>query len=240
MHLTIAIIEDEQSVREQIGETVIQELTDEAEVYIEKYEDAECFLKALEEKKDTAYPDVVISDIDLPGMNGIELGARLKELGVGMYLVFLTSFTEFAADSYILEAYQYILKRDMKERLGDVLRGIAEEKKTSEQDFLWIGDHEKKLFYKDIICVSKVKGQKYSEYKTKKETYRERAPLFQIEEQLRTDAFIMIGRSYLVNIEHIAGISAESVQLDDGEVIGAGRELILEVKQKVTAYWRKH
>lgn len=240
MHLTIAIIEDEQPVREQIGEIVIQELSGEAEVYIEKYEDAESFLQAFGEKKDAEYPGVVISDIDLPGMNGIELGAKLKEDGIETYLVFLTSFAEFAADSYILEAYQYILKRDMKERLGDVLRGIAEEKKNSEQAFLWIGDHEKKLFYRDIICVSKVKGQKYSEYKTKKETYRERAPLFQIEEQLCTDAFIMVGRSCLVNIEHIAGISAESVQLDNGDVIGAGRELILEVKQKVTAYWRKH
>ena len=216
MHLTIAIIEDEQPARERIGELVIQELSGETEVYIEKYEDAEHFLKALEEKKDTAYPDVVISDIDLPGMNGI------------------------AADGYILEAYQYILKRDMKDRLGDVLRGIAKEKQTSEQDFLWVGDHEKKLFYKDIICVSKVKGQKYSEYRTKKKVYRERMPLFQIQEQLGTDAFIMVGRSCLVNIEHIAGISAESVQLDNGDVIGAGRELIWEVKQKVTAYWRKN
>ena len=128
----------------------------------------------------------------------------------------------------------------MKDRLGDVLRGIAKKKKTSEQDFLWVGDHEKKLFYKDIICVSKVKGQKYSEYRTKKKVYRERMPLFQIQEQLGTDAFIMVGRSCLVNIEHITGISAESVQLDNGDVIGAGRELIWEVKQKVTAYWRKN
>ena len=240
MHLTIAIIEDEQPAREQIGELVIQELSGETEVYIEKYEDAERFLKALEEKKDTAYPDVVISDIDLPGMNGIELGAKLKGDGIETYLVFLTSFAEFAADSYILEAYQYIMKRDMKDRLGDVLRRIAKEKKTSEQDFLWVGDHEKKLFYKDIICVSKVKGQKYSEYRTKKKVYRERMPLFQIQEQLGTDAFIMVGRSCLVNIEHIAGISAELVQLDNGDVIGAGRELIWEVKQKVTAYWRKN
>ena len=51
---------------------------------------------------------------------------------------------------------------------------------------------------------------------------------------------IMVGRSCLVNIEHIAGISAESMQLDNGDVIGAGRELIWEVKQKVTAYWRKN
>lgn len=56
MHLTIAIIEDEQPVHERIGELVIQELSGETEVYIEKYEDAERFLKALEEKKDTAYP----------------------------------------------------------------------------------------------------------------------------------------------------------------------------------------
>ena len=49
MHLTIAIIEDEQPVRERIGELVIQELSGEMEVYIEKHVDAESFLKALEE-----------------------------------------------------------------------------------------------------------------------------------------------------------------------------------------------
>ena len=47
MHLTIAIIEDEQPARERIGELVIQELSGETEVYIEKYEDAERFLKAV-------------------------------------------------------------------------------------------------------------------------------------------------------------------------------------------------
>lgn len=155
MHLTIAIIEDEQPARERIGELVIQELSGETEVYIEKYEDAERFLKALEEKKDTAYPDVVISDIDLPGMNGIELGAKLKGDGIETYLVFLTSFAEFAADSYILEAYQYILKRDMKDRLGDVAPGDCRGKEDKpEQDFLWdLEINEKILFYKDIICV---------------------------------------------------------------------------------------
>ena len=49
MHLTIAIIEDEQPAHERIGELVIQELSGETEVYIEKYEDAERFLKALEQ-----------------------------------------------------------------------------------------------------------------------------------------------------------------------------------------------
>ena len=40
MHLTIEIIEDEQPAREQICDLVIQELSGETEVYIEKYEDA--------------------------------------------------------------------------------------------------------------------------------------------------------------------------------------------------------
>lgn len=132
------------------------------------------------------------------------------------------------------------MKRDMEERLGDVLRKIAEEKRRNEQNYLWIRNHSQKLFYREIIYVSKVKGQKYSEYITVKDTYRERMSLHQIQTKLDTDLFIMVGRSYLVNIEHVAGISSESVRLDNGEIIGAGHEVIREVKEKVTMYWRNH
>ena len=51
MHLTIAIIEDEQPAREQIGELVIQELSGETEVYIENTKTRSVFLKHLKRRK---------------------------------------------------------------------------------------------------------------------------------------------------------------------------------------------
>lgn len=79
MYLSIIIIEDDIKVCERIGKFVYEELLGEVEVSVEKYEDAESFLLSVEKKKAYECPDIVISDIDLPGMNGIELGARLKK-----------------------------------------------------------------------------------------------------------------------------------------------------------------
>lgn len=92
------------------------------DITTEIYKTAEEFLEV---KK---HYDVVISDIDLPGKSGIDLGRILKAEQKDICLVFLTSYAEFAVDSYVLEAYQYILKRDMKERLPAVLQKIYQEK----------------------------------------------------------------------------------------------------------------
>ncbi len=77
------------------------------DVITEIYKTAEEFLEV---KK---HYDVVISDIDLPGKSGIDLGRILKAEQKDICLVFLTSYAEFAVDSYVLEAYQYILKKEI-------------------------------------------------------------------------------------------------------------------------------
>ena len=54
--------------------------------------------------------DIYILDILMPGMDGIELGVRLRELGYDGSIIYLTSSTDFAIDSYKAEASDYILK----------------------------------------------------------------------------------------------------------------------------------
>ena len=54
--------------------------------------------------------DIYILDILMPGMDGIELGVRLRELGYDGSIIYLTSSTDFAIDSYKAEASNYILK----------------------------------------------------------------------------------------------------------------------------------
>ncbi len=54
----------------------------------------------------------------------------------------------------------------MKERLPAVLQKIYQEKQKESQNFFWIGGvtDQRKLYHKDIICIRKVKGQKYVEF----------------------------------------------------------------------------
>ena len=117
----IAMIEDEEHTRQEVERLISREFEKlkVQDITTEIYKTAEEFLEV---KK---HYDVVISDIDLPGKSGIDLGRILKAEQKDICLVFLTSYAEFAVDSYVLEAYQYILKRAFAGSITENLSGKA-------------------------------------------------------------------------------------------------------------------
>lgn len=127
----------------------------------------------------------------------------------------------------------------MKERLPAVLQKIYQKRKR-EPEFLldrWVTD-QRKLYHKDIICIRKVKGQKYVEFVMVNGAYKERLALHQIFEDLKSPAFIFAGRSYIINIDHVDRITTDAVYLEDGIKIQAGAETIQDVKTRIMEYWR--
>ena len=67
-------------------------------------------LELLQEKE----VDIVISDIDMPNLTGIGLIKNLKKAPV---FIFVTAFTEFAAESFNLNVIDYIVKPASFERI---------------------------------------------------------------------------------------------------------------------------
>ena len=90
----------------------------------------------------------MILDIRLPGINGIELGRILRERGKDTKLLYLTSYAEYAAESYLVEASQYILKESMDRRLPDILQRMISEEIEQKKDYRIVGIKrgKKKLF----------------------------------------------------------------------------------------------
>ena len=68
-------------------------------------------LQALEKYQETS-PDLIISDINMPMCNGIEMLQRLRDQGSDIQIIFLTAYSEFdyARDALRLYAADYILK----------------------------------------------------------------------------------------------------------------------------------
>lgn len=119
--IKIAVIDDEKNILDMVSETIKSaiELPDLAD--LDTFTEAELFLAEME--KGIEY-DILFTDIELIGMNGVELGKQVLKRQPGIYLIFLTSHSEFATDSYIMDAYQYILKQDMKDRLPIILKRL--------------------------------------------------------------------------------------------------------------------
>ena len=59
--------------------------------------------------RSTAF-DLVILDIDMPGLNGMETARQLRGQGDNVVLMFVTNMSQYALEGYEVEAVDYVLK----------------------------------------------------------------------------------------------------------------------------------
>jgi two-component system response regulator AlgR len=75
---------------------------------------------ALEQAQQTA-PDVVLLDIRMPGMDGLEAARHLGELSEPQAVIFCTAYEEHAIQAFDLQAVGYLLKPVRREKLADAM-----------------------------------------------------------------------------------------------------------------------
>ncbi|MBQ8161216.1 MAG: response regulator [Clostridia bacterium] len=63
------------------------------------------------------HADVALLDIDMPGMNGIELARKLREICPPLQVIFLTGYPQYALDAYEVHPCSYLIKPVKKDRL---------------------------------------------------------------------------------------------------------------------------
>jgi two-component system, NtrC family, response regulator PilR len=126
MSAKILVVDDELSMREFLGILL------EGEGY--RVDQAECAEDALRLMEQESY-ELVISDVSMPGLDGIELLARIKTLSPETAVLMITAFTtaEQAVEAMKLGAYDYIGKPFKVEEVK-VLVGKALEKRTLVQE----------------------------------------------------------------------------------------------------------
>ena len=100
--IKIAIVDDEKNALDLIHTYVERELLPSYEAEIFTFTKADDLLERLEDGLEI---DIVIADVEMPGMNGIELGRRINALQRSIYLIFITAYASYAAESYTIEAY---------------------------------------------------------------------------------------------------------------------------------------
>jgi DNA-binding NarL/FixJ family response regulator len=117
--ITVSIVDDEKGLRESIG-TFVNGST--GFRCVSNYSSAEAALKGLPEDK----PDVVLMDINLGGMTGIECVERLKAVAPNMQVLMLTVYEDTDQIFKALEAGAtgYLLKRSSPTKLLQAIREI--------------------------------------------------------------------------------------------------------------------
>lgn len=82
-------------------------------------------LEELEDRK----PDVLLSDIRMPGLDGLSLLEKIKEKGLQTKVVFVSGYADFeyARRALQLEAFDYLLKPVEQDKLNAILARLMEE-----------------------------------------------------------------------------------------------------------------
>ena len=121
--LSVLVVEDEAPIRDWVAYTV-NNICNDFKVVATASNGKEGYKLAKELK-----PQVIISDIKMPIMNGIELTKQIKEIIEDTYVILLTNHEEFcyAKEAISLGVYEYLIKSDIRpNELKDVLNSIYE------------------------------------------------------------------------------------------------------------------
>jgi DNA-binding NarL/FixJ family response regulator len=119
MSITVSIVEDNDQLRGTLARVINRAAGFRC---LSQYPDAEAAVEGLPRDR----PDVVLMDINLPGMNGVECVRRLKQLAPDSMVIMLTVYedTENIFNALAAGASGYLLKRTPRAEVLDAIREV--------------------------------------------------------------------------------------------------------------------
>lgn len=232
MPVTVALCDDE---NEQIS-LLRRLLADWAEdkpyaLDIKEYDSAESFLFGYEDDP----CDLLLLDIEMKGLNGMELARRLRGRGDMLPIIFITGYDEYISEGYDVEALHYLRKPIDERRLFGVLDRYISRRSISEE-ILVEADGQILHIPKDNITYIEAFGRKTELHMSDGSVIKSN---MNIGAFLKIQTFLSCHRSYLVNLRYVKSIGKTVLYLDSGGEIPLSRRLYNDVNQKFIEYYTR-
>jgi len=201
-------------------------------------------------------PDLLMLDIEMPGLNGMQIARALSEMDAAPILVFVTGYSEHALAAFEHDAIDYLVKPVSPERLAKTLvraqgrisdRHLRAESRQRLAQFTADTQTLKRLPIRtdyavrlirveQIICASARDKRVF--VRTEDGESRTYYTLRQLEELLPSDLFLRIHESHIVNLDKVEeliflGNHSYEVRLVDGHCLAVGRSRYAELQRRL-------
>lgn len=223
--LRIAICDDETAARDALRIQLEKILIEDAEEIVYEFSSGTNAASWLANHPGEI--DLLFLDVEMKGLSGMETAKKIRTFDEQILIVFVTGYSEYVFDGYLVGAMDYLMKPVSEEKLRQLIGRVRvkseqEEPRTftlKNMDGTWrFRLFDILYFYSDrrkVILVT-ARGE-YSFY----------ARLDEIEKQLSPD-FVRIHQRYLIHPAHVDFLNSESVTI-------SGRDLPCSRRYRETA-----
>lgn len=236
MTLNIAICDDEKKDIELLEKNILQyNIETDNNIIVSSFLSAN---ELLSDYDNHPY-NVVLLDIEMPCINGMELGKRLREMDDNLFIVFTTSYPEYMQDNFEVQPFQFLTKPIDHNDVCKLFNNIINKINRSSKSIVIIDSENEKQFValNDILFISSMKEKKsYIRYQLFDKEFVSRGTLSEIEHQLATRGFVSPSRGFLVNVKQIQAMKSTSIILKNGFEIPISRRRAKELQQIYTQY----
>jgi DNA-binding LytR/AlgR family response regulator len=185
--------------------------------------------------------DLLLFDILMPEINGIELAKEIRKRDQDVTLIFLTASEKHALEAFGVLATQYIVKPLKADTLFPILdRVIQTPQREPEQQFiLSMPERIVKLPFSQIVCVE-LQDRRLRVFMENEEVFTGKylrqsfdavvAPL------MRDDRFYHAHKSFVVNLAHANELKSNSFVMKNNIIVPISRRIYVEAKKKYLSY----
>lgn len=205
-------------------------------VLAEAFGSAESFLFWYGEQRDC---DVLFVDIQMPGMDGMELARKVRKENGDIVIIFATGVGDYLEEGYEVEALHYLIKPLSPKKVKECLEKVLRRRRREAFVTLHTGEEILKISQEHINYVE-ARGRSCCIGRTgAAEPLEVRENFSELEGMLDGGEFMKCHRSFLCRISNIHHIGKTDVFFDDGSAVPVSRRLYRQVNQRFISYFRK-
>lgn len=236
--LRVAICDDETVILSKIDELArVFFRTHCVDCKIQAYQSSENLLYDLQ---DGINYDLLLLDIEMPGIDGMDLAKVILDTMPAAKIIFITSHLEYAITAYEFSVFRYIPKNVIDEKLPPALEDYYKLYRLERNEFytVEIKNHVEQLPYREILYI--LKEGKYAVFHlTGGKIQSVRKTLTQVFEEMSKEYFCFADRGCIVNLANVVGIDDTGILFPDDQRITISKANISDFKTTMLRFWRK-
>lgn len=184
------------------------------------------------------YFDLILSDIEMPDIDGMVLAAYIKKYLSEVLIIFITSHLKYAVDSFELSIFRYIPKNSIDSRLPYALKDAINMINIQADRYyiIQMPTRIEKIPYWKILYIQR-EGKNSVITLIDNSSTKVRKSLVRVFQELQSEDFIYVDRGDIVNLAHIMGIKNGIVELKNGVRLPASRAKLEQIKAKLGDFW---